>query len=119
MLYREQDDQGLGAFLQIGGNSTRINEVDFYIGGGFNYLGLIPARDEDEFGIAVGYASTSDDIVDAGGRDDGETTLELTYRIQVNENIAIQPDVQFVFNPGADPSLKDALTVGVRFELRL
>jgi len=119
MLYREQDAQGLGAFLQIGGNSVRINEVDFYLGGGLNYLGLIPARDEDEFGIAVGYASTSDDIVDAKGRDDAETTLELTYRIQVNENIAIQPDVQFVFNPGADPSLKDALIAGVRFELSL
>ena len=45
-----------------------------------------------------------------------ETTVELTYRAQVTPWLAVQPDVQYVINPGADPALKNALVVGLRLE---
>jgi len=46
-----------------------------------------------------------------------ETALELTYRAQVTPWLAVQPDVQYVINPGADPALRSALVAGVRFEV--
>jgi porin len=50
-----------------------------------------------------------------------ETVIEATYLAQVTPWLTLQPDAQFVFNPGAGiPSsssvrpLKDAFIVGVR-----
>lgn len=51
--------------------------------------------------------------------DKAETSIELTYRTQVTPWLAIQPDVQWVINPGIDPTLRDALVLGLRFELGL
>jgi len=54
-----------------------------------------------------------------GAVDKHETAVELTYRAQVTPWLTVQPDVQYVINPGADPALKDALVVGFRFEVAL
>ncbi|MBX9897196.1 MAG: carbohydrate porin, partial [Qipengyuania sp.] len=45
------------------------------------------------------------------------TRFGITYRIQLTEYFALQPDVQYVLNPGTDPSISNALAVGLRFEL--
>ena len=119
MLYSEQEKQGLGAFLQLGANKKNVNEVQMYIGGGFNYYGLIPGRDNDEFGIAVAHAIITDDIADTSGRDNYETTLEITYSAQIKENIRVQPDLQYVINPGAASGVENAFVTGIRFEITL
>ena len=100
MLYREDGEQGLGAFVQFGSNRKNVNEVNRYVGAGLNYHGLIPGRDQDDFGIAFAQAQITDDLIDAGGRNDHETTIEATYRAQVTEHISLQPDLQYVINPG-------------------
>jgi porin len=46
-----------------------------------------------------------------------ETAIELTYRMQATPWLALQPDVQYIVNPGTDPSLDNAWVVGLRFEL--
>ncbi|MDR1698872.1 MAG: carbohydrate porin, partial [Prevotellaceae bacterium] len=39
-----------------------------------------------------------------------ETTLELYYKWQFNDNFAIQPDIQYSINPsGTDEKLSNAL----------
>ncbi len=119
MLYREQDEQGLGAFLQFGRNRENVNEVNMYIGGGLNYRGLIPRRNRDDIGIAVAHTKINGDLIDAGGRDDFETTIEATYRAQVTENISLQPDFQYVMNPSALEGVPDAFVAGMRFEMAL
>jgi len=118
-FYEESEGQGLGGFIQFGMNDKRVNEVNMYVGGGFNYKGLIPGRDDDEAGVAVAYAIINEDLVDADGRDDYETTIEVTYNIQINDRLRIQPDVQYIINPGAVSSVKDALVAGVRVEISL
>jgi len=119
MIYSEQKEQGLGVFLQFGANNKNVNEVKMYIGGGFNYYGLIPGRDNDECGIAVAHAIITDDIADNSGRDDYETTLEVTYNAQIKENIRVQPDFQYVINPGAVSGVENAFVAGIRFEITL
>lgn len=118
-LYEEQEDQGLGGFVQFGASKKNANEVDMYIGAGLNYTGLIPNRDEDVAGFAVAHAIVNDDVVDAGGRDDYETAFELTYSAQINEHLRIQPDFQYILHPGALPSVKDAFVAGIRVELAI
>jgi len=118
-IYEESEEQGLGGFIQFGANDKRVNEVNMYVGGGLNYKGLIPGRDHDEAGVAVAHAIINDDIVDAGGRNDYETTIEATYSVQITDQLRIQPDVQYIINPGAVSGVKDALVAGVRVEVSL
>lgn len=47
-----------------------------------------------------------------------ETILEATYSDEVIEGVSLQPDVQYVIHPSADPSIADALVVGLRLTLR-
>ncbi|MHC4321997.1 MAG: carbohydrate porin, partial [Planctomycetota bacterium] len=128
MLLPGEGDTGLGAFFQIGGVPDDRNEVDFYVGGGIHYKGIIPHREEDILGLAVAHAQISEDQRDAEdvaesdglsfhSRDRHETAVELTYRTQVFPWLAIQPGVQTIFNPGADSSLDNAVVSIMRFQI--
>ncbi|MBL4890081.1 MAG: carbohydrate porin [Candidatus Lindowbacteria bacterium] len=113
MLYREEGNQGLGAFLQLGLAPDDRNEISNYVGLGINYLGLIPGRDDDTFGIGFARAGISDKL--QPGRDDAETTWELTYQAQITPWLYLQPDLQLIQNTGADPANRDATVGIVRF----
>jgi len=109
-----ESDQGLGLFVQIGNVPDDRNMVDLYVGGGVNYHGLLPGREEDDFGIAVGHASISNKLV-GPGVDSAETVFEITYLANLLPWFSIQPDFQYIINPGADPAVKNALVGGLRF----
>ncbi len=117
MLVPGDGERGLGAFLQAGVVPDDRNEVDLYLGGGIHYQGIIPSREDDILGLAVAYASISEDLRDVEKRDSHETAVELTYRAQVRPWLAIQPGVQTIFNPGADSSLDNAVVSIVRFQI--
>ena len=40
--------------------------------------------------------------------------MEATYSAVLHPNFTLQPDIQYVMSPGADPSLSDALVIGTR-----
>jgi porin len=110
--------RGLGAFVQLGSAPDRsINEFKSYVGGGLRFMGLIPHRRKDEAGIAVARALLNDRLAASPGRDSAETTLEITYRAVISKRLVLQPDVQFVFNPGADSHLRNAFAAGIRMEM--
>jgi porin len=46
-----------------------------------------------------------------------ETVFELTYRTRLAPWLALQPDAQYIIDPGTDPALGNALAVGLRFEI--
>jgi porin len=117
MLIPGEGKRGLGAFLQVGGVPDDRNEVDFYLGGGIHYQGIIPSREDDILGLAVAHASISDDLKDIEKRDSHETAVELTYRSQVLPWLAIQPGVQTIFNPSADSTLDNAIVSIIRFQI--
>jgi porin len=122
--YREKLDpqQGLAIFARYGIANDDINQIDSYLGLGLAYTGLFPGRDEDQLGLGIAVASNGDKYKqiqqDNGSPVEGsETTIELSYRAQVLPWLAIQPDIQWIKNPGMDPALKDATVVGVRTEI--
>jgi porin len=55
----------------------------------------------------------------------GETFIELTYQYQLTPAVQLQPDFQYVFNPGAgvanpnmpNQSIKDEAVLGFRVNL--
>jgi porin len=106
----------------MGFASTKVNQLGSYFGGGLVYSGLIPGRNEDQIGLAVAAAINGGKFKqaqeDAGRPVEGaEVTFELSYTSQILPHLAVHPDVQYVINPGMDPSLKNALVFGARFEL--
>jgi porin len=128
MLIPGEGNKGLGAFFQVGGAPGNRNEVDFYVGGGVHYQGIIPSREDDVLGLAVAHASISgnlrdaEDVAEPDGstfhiKDKHETAIELTYKTQITPWLTIQPGVQTVFNPGADAGLDDAVISILRFQI--
>ena len=96
-----------------------IAKLPFQVNGGLAYKGLIPARDEDYsvFGVAYGkfsnkYAQT---VAEQGqGYPNYELVFEFGYRIQLNNFAYIQPDVQWVVNPGGTGNIPNALVLGAQ-----
>jgi porin len=121
LLFRESDsvNEGLGAFASLGFAPPNRNAVDFSFTGGLSYKGLLPSRGNDTFGIGFSLASLSPGS-DAALRDEGfspqaaEMVLEATYQCALTPWCMVQPDLQFLINPGAS-GIPNALVLGVRF----
>ena len=120
-LLLEQDNaQGLGAFLSLGSADKHRNQIDRFTGIGLIYTGAIPSRDEDVVSFGVAQAHNSNRFLEFNeGTERAETAYELTYRIVISDHISVQPDIQYIVNPGTDPALDNAVIVGVRTELGL
>jgi porin len=110
------------------------NLISFSINGGLTLHDPLPRRDNDVFGLGFGVARVSN----GAANDDRqlqvykpavftpvrttETFLEATYQIQVLPSWQIQPDVQYIINPGgglANPDeptqkIKNEFVVGLR-----
>ena len=137
MIWRAKDDTNhtLNAFVRpvITPFQDR-NLVSFSLNAGLLSHGPLPGRDNDTFGVEMGIARVSNG---ASGYDSdlliydpsvhtpvrsAETFLEATYQIQVTPWWQIQPDIQYVINPGAGianpnqptQTIKNELVVGLR-----
>lgn len=111
-------------FLRFGKATDRVNRLSNFVGAGLSLRGASWGREGDEFGVAVARAENGTPYRDLLQADDvatdaNETNIEMTYRFSVNERLHLQPDLQYIMNPDTDPSLKNALVLGIRFELAL
>jgi porin len=112
----------INVFAELGFGDSRVNRFGFYAGGGLLFSGLFPALENDELGLAIAIARNGSHFIELQRRDavpvtGTETTVELTYLLQIGKHLALQPDLQYVMRPGTDPTRKDALAVALRFEL--
>ena len=119
MLWHSEDleDRTLNFFTRaMGTPQTDRNLIDFSLNVGLTLHEPIPLRDSDTIGIGIGYANVSS-RVSALDRDtalantgtytpirSSETFIEATYQYQVMPWWQVQPDFQYVFNPGAGAS---------------
>jgi porin len=111
--------RGLDLLLQIFGEPDDRNPVDFEITFGGRYTGLIPGRDKDKVGFGFIYSHTSHQQSlanqDIGGSSlGGEEVLELDYQLNITPWLAIQPDLQVIFNPNGDSKRDTILVPGIR-----
>ena len=109
----------VSSFLRIGGAPTDVNFVSFYIDGGVNFTGFLPGRRRDTAGVAVAHSSISDEYSDSSRAQGGkgfssETVVEATYRVVLAPWWSVQPDLQYLFNPGGADGSHDALVLGMR-----
>lgn len=120
MVFQESpgSDQGLTAWVATGFYpQEEISIVPFQLNVGLNYKGLIPGRDDDRTIFHFIYGQFSRDYarsVEAGGGGypQSEKIIEAGYRIQLTPWAYIQPDVQYVINPGGTGNIPNALVIG-------
>ncbi len=121
-LWREpgSKDAGINAFLRIGGAPAERSVVPFYGETGLTFKGLIPGRGEDIAGLGFSFTRVSSALRDAAGEPPEahhEAVLEATYKFKASEWLTVQPDIQYLFNPGALIRQDNALAVGLQFAL--
>ncbi|MDR2882743.1 MAG: carbohydrate porin [Alistipes sp.] len=98
----------LSLFGQLAVAPKSRNGNNHSVGMGANYL--IAGR--HTAGLAATYAG----LRNAGHKH--ETAVELYYKFALSDNIALQPDVQYIFNPsGTEEKLPDALVGMLRLHV--
>lgn len=106
----QQITNKLSAFSQIGLSPRKTNLNNCYLSVGLNYTGFLGKRPNDQLGVAVAYAGFNNAAIGS------EMAIELTYKFEINKNIYLKPDIQYIINPaGTDAKLNDALVGFIRF----
>lgn len=112
-------DQGARAFLRTGTSDEVVHQLSSYIGAGLVYTGALGGRNQDQLGMAVAMAFNGQRFR-AMRRQEGtvvdgsEVALELTYLAILPFGLSLQPDLQFIINPGTERSRSNALVLGIR-----
>ena len=87
---------------------------------GANYEGLFPGREKDNTVFFATYGNFSNDYaaqqVNAGaGSPEYEMVLEIGHRFQVTPATYIQPDIQYIVQPGGTGDIPNALVIGFQY----
>jgi porin len=110
--------QSISVFVGGGGAPANIDFLAWSLQGGLNFSGFLFERKQDVAGVAFARSSVSgafsDSAVSLGGASYmSQSNLEATYRIQVTPWWYVQPDFQYIINPGATSSIKNAVVLGL------
>jgi porin len=126
MLYLGKRNPGshTDGFIRYGRANADFNQFSSYFQAGLVFNGVVPGRDEDQFALSFSIARTGDKYrlaaINAGQEATRhESVWEATYRAQVTPWLVVQPNIQYVSNPGTDVQIKNATVLGVRFELAM
>ncbi len=117
-LHPDEADRNVNVFVRaMGTPQTDRNLIDFSLNAGLTFNEPIWHRDDDSFGVGMGYAHVSGGAA-ALDRDfgllsgtaypvrSGETFIEVTYRYQLRPWWQWQPTFQYVFTRGLESSIR-------------
>lgn len=88
-----------GGFVQWGYANPNLVGSKYYLGGGLSFLNLVKAFDSDALSLGAATVFFSN----APGNpftESYECALEVTYQVTIFRGIIIQPDIQWILNPG-------------------
>ena len=112
--------QGLAVFGRFAIAPPDRSLVVYDTEAGVTYTGLFPRRDSDVLGAGFIYSRISDDArTDTGAplSSHHEAVIEVSYQASLTSFLTIQPDFQYIENPGAVRPARDAIVAGMRFGL--
>jgi porin len=124
LLYRnpDQPDREVSGFMQAGFGDYRVDRFDAYLGTGLTAVGVIESRPADELGLGLAYSRNGSHYISAQRMQglpvtNAEKTIELTYLIQVDSWLALQPDLQYVIKPNTTTAIPNAWAFQLRMEM--
>ena len=129
-----EPDRSISVFARVMGTpEVNRNLISFSANLGVNFKEPFLGRDDDTFGLGMGYAKVSsgaagldrDTQAFGGGYTpvrSNETFVEATYQYAAAPWLQLQPDVQYIMNPGGgvanptsvDQRIKNELVFGLR-----
>jgi porin len=125
MVLQEESgsDQGLtlwSAFVLS--PQQNISKLPFQVNSGIVYKGLVPTRDNDITMLGFVYGNFSDDYADSlaatgAGSPSYEIAMEAGYRFQITKFAYVQPNVQWIINPGGTGNIPNALVLGAQMNV--
>jgi porin len=129
-------DRGVGVFMRTSASPSDRNLIDFYTDAGIDFIGFFDRRQNDKFGVAVGYAHVSKhaqaldrDTAFFMGQPDwpirsSEALFTASYLYEIRAGLNLIPNFQYIVRPGGgatDPlgpnpgiRLKNASVFGLR-----
>ena len=119
-LLADSDERGLDLYVRLGQAESRLNPIGAYWGAGAVYTGLFTADDQLGFSTAIAElgAPFRRDQQSAGvATTQREAQFELTYRLNLTDWLAVQPDIQYIRHPGMDPQRVASWLFGLRFDV--
>lgn len=117
MSFDQKINQKTTAFFRYGWADGRINEVEDFISFGGQIEGLIEGREKDVLAAAYVYGLRSPYGLSTG--DERQIDLiEAYYAVEINENLIITPNIQFVMEPGGLKSESPATVFGLRCRVK-
>lgn len=112
--FDENDTHGLGMFASFGWAPANRNFVNYSWSLGINYMTPFKKRLNDILGIGLASVNVNLEQPDLSINKGTETAIECMYKFHINDNIQIQPEIQYIINPGASSNLKNATAGLVR-----
>jgi len=109
-------NQGLGLFLQIATALGNQNLIDFFYSFGINYKGLFPKRAQDILFLGFLQSSINNNLA-AITFEKSRSIIELNYALKLGAHFTIQPDLQYIINPGALRQIENAFMGLLRFSI--
>lgn len=121
-----QTAQGLTGFVTMTQTDRYSARIDNQITGGLRYLGLMSARPDDMVQIAFARthinqrAARQEQLETPGSAMLGsEYEIEFDYGAQLTPWLNIQPNIEYIVNPGGDPRGNDVVVLGVKTAISL
>jgi porin len=111
--------RGLDLLFQFYGEPGDRNPFQYEFTTGGRYTGLFDARPFDKLGFGLiysdnGIAFSQANIENGGPGLGGETTLELDYQFYITPWLAIQPDAQYIIDPGGNSDRSNITVLALR-----
>lgn len=119
-VYHNKDaGHDLGLFLRGGFADGNTAQVNWDWEAGFVANGWVPTRADSEIGFAFSQSHNDSKYLQsvAGVADRYESAFDLYYRDKLTRGITLQPDFQYIINPGTDTVTKNATVLGLRVDV--
>lgn len=116
-----RDVTAFGRYAFSAGDSTAIDRMGNL---GMRIRGPLASRPDDSLAIGWTYSRLaskwrSAQRVAGSATENSEDAFEVTWRVAITPWLALQPDIQYIRNPGGTSGPSNARLIGARLELAL
>ena len=121
IVLSETGNKAVHLYYQIHATTKVLSDLKLYYGLGLRFLNAIPIQCENELGVGFANANVNTDFTSVRNEYDihGETVLEVNWKVKVNDQISVQPYIQFINIREIDTNLKEPLVIALRGYLTL
>jgi len=115
-----QDNRHLGVFGSFTvAPDESISRMPYFFNAGLLASGVLKLRPKDFVGVGVVFGRQYHQAASASNVNvlGNETVWEFAYGYWLRPGCLLQPDIQYISNPGGNPAIKNALALGVNVKI--